>query len=144
MGVKTIASILKAKGAEIHSVGPDATAYEAIGKMSITGTGAVLVMEQDHLLGIFSAKDYGARVVLQGKNGMDVAVREVMTHPVLTVGPDVKVLDGMQIMTTRGIRHLPIVDGEDLVGIVTLADLVRSTLADQEFKIEQLMNYIGS
>lgn len=144
MGAQKIASILKKKGSEIHSVGPEATAYEAIGKMSTTGTGAVLVMEQDHLVGIFSAKDYGARVVLAGKNGMEVVMRDVMTHPVLTVGPDVKVVDGMQIMTAKGIRHLPIVEDESLVGIVTLADLVRSILADQEFKIEQLMTYVGS
>lgn len=143
MGAQRIASILKTKGSEIHAVGPDATAYEAIGKMSTAGTGAVLVMEDGHLVGIFSAKDYGARVVLAGKNGMEVVVRDVMTHPVLTVGPDVKVVDGMQIMTARGVRHLPIVEGESLLGIVTLADLARSILADQEFKIEQLMNYVG-
>lgn len=144
MGEKTIASILKAKGPEVHSVGPDTTAYEALAKMAASGTAAVLVMEQDDVQGIFSAKDYAMRIVLRGKNGQDVPIREVMTHPIVTVGPDVKILDGMQIMTTKGLRHLPITEGGRIVGLVTLADLVRAILADQEFKIEQLMSYIGA
>ena len=144
MGAKTIASILKAKGHQVHSMGPNTTAYEALAKMAASRIAAVLVMEQDNVLGIFSAKDYAVRVALQGKNGQEVPLREVMTHPIVTVGPDVRVVDGMQIMSTKGLRHLPIMEGGRIVGLVTLADLVRSTLADQEFKIEQLMTYIGS
>jgi len=144
MGAKTIASILKAKGPQVHSMGPNTTAYEALAKMAASRIAAVLVMEQDNVLGIFSAKDYAVRVALQGKNGQEVPLREVMTHPIVTVGPDVRVVDGMQIMSTKGLRHLPIMEGGRIVGLVTLADLVRSTLADQEFKIEQLMTYIGS
>lgn len=144
MGVRTIASILKAKGAEVHSVGPGTTAYDAVAKMAANDIAAVLVMENGDLLGVFSAKDYGSRIALQGRDGREVAVREVMTHPVVTVGPNVKIVDGMQIMATKGLRHLPIMDDGKLVGLVTLADLVRSTLADQEFKIEQLMTYVGS
>jgi len=144
MGAKTIASILKAKGPQVHSMGPNTTAYEALAKMAASRIAAVLVMEQDNVLGIFSAKDYAVRIALQGKNGQEVPLREVMTHPIVTVGPDVRVVDGMQIMSTKGLRHLPIMEGGRIVGLVTLADLVRSTLADQEFKIEQLMTYIGS
>jgi len=144
MGAKTIASILKAKGPQVHSMGPNTTAYEALAKMAASRIAAVLVMEQDNVLVIFSAKDYAVRVALQGKNGQEVPLREVMTHPIVTVGPDVRVVDGMQIMSTKGLRHLPIMEGGRIVGLVTLADLVRSTLADQEFKIEQLMTYIGS
>ena len=141
--VETIASILKSKGSAIHSVSPDATVYEALAMMAANGIGAVLVMEQGSLLGILSAKDYGSRVVLQGKNAKDVLAREAMTSPVLTVGPDVKVMDGMQIMTTKKIRHLPILEDGKLVGIVTLADLVRAVLAEQEHNIDQLMRYVG-
>jgi CBS domain-containing protein len=144
MGEKTIATILKAKGPEVHSVDPKTTAYEALAKMAASRIAAVLVMEQDDVRGIFSAKDYAARVVLQGRNGQQIPIEEVMTHPIVTVGPDTKVMDGMQIMTTKGLRHLPITEGGRIIGLVTLADLVRSILTDQEFKIEQLMTYIGT
>lgn len=144
MSAKNISSILKKKGSEVHSVSPDATAYEAIAKMAETGTGSVLVIDRGEILGIFSAKDYGSRVVLQGKNGQVVATRDVMTHPVLTIEPDVKITEGMQIMSVNGIRHLPVMKDSQLLGIVTLADLVKDVLADQEFKIEQLMHYVGS
>jgi CBS domain-containing protein len=141
--VETIASILKSKGSAIHSVSPDATVYDAVTMMAAKGIGAVLVIEQGSLLGIVSAKDYGTRVVLQGRNGKDVLAREIMTSPVVTAGPDLKVMDGMQIMTTKRIRHLPILEKGKLVGVVALADLVRAVIADQEHKIDQLMTYVG-
>jgi CBS domain-containing protein len=141
--VETIASILKSKGSAIHSVSPDATVYDAVVMMAAKEVGAVLVIEQGSLLGIVSAKDYGRRVVLQGESGKDVLVREIMTSPVLTVGPEVKITDGLQIMTTKKIRHLPILEKGELVGIVTLADLVQAILAEQEHKIDQLMSYVG-
>jgi CBS domain-containing protein len=141
--VERIASILKSKGPAIHSVSPDATVYEAVAMMAAKGIGAVLVIDQGNLLGIVSAKDYGTRVVLQGKNGKKVLAREIMTSPVITVGPDVKIMDGMQIMTAKKIRHLPVLENGELVGLVTLAELVRVILADQEHKIDQLMTYVG-
>jgi CBS domain-containing protein len=141
--VERIASILLAKGSALHSVSPDAAVYEAVVIMAARRVGAVLVIEQDSLVGIISAKDYGSRVVLQGKNGKDVLVRDVMTSPVLTVGPETKVVDGMQIMTTNKIRHLPVVENGELMGVVTLGDLVRAVLADQEHKIDHLMRYVG-
>jgi CBS domain-containing protein len=141
--VETIASILKSKGSAIHSVSPDATVYDAVTMMAAKGIGAVLVIEQGSLLGIVSAKDYGTRVVLQGRNGKDVLAREIMTSPVVTAGPDLKVMDGMQIMTTKRIRHLPILEKGKLVGVVALADLVRAVIADQEHKLDQLMTYVG-
>lgn len=141
--VETIASILKGKGSVIHSVSPDTTVYDALAMMAANEVGAVLVMERESLVGIVSAKDYGTRVVLEGKNGKDVLTREIMTSPVLTVGPEVKVVDGLQIMTSKGIRHLPILEKGKLVGLVTLADLSRAILADQEHKIDQLMSYVG-
>lgn len=99
--VETISSILRQKGTTLYSVSPDAAVYEAVTMMAAKEIAAVLVVEQQSLLGIFSAKDYGTRVVLLGKNGKDVLVREVMTTPVVTIGPEVKILDAMQIMVTR-------------------------------------------
>ena len=141
--VETIASILKSKGSAIHSVSPDAPVYEAVSMMAAKGIAAVLVMERGSLVGILSAKDYGTRVVLQGKNGKDVLVREIMTSPVATVSPTVKITEGMEIMTTKKIRHLPVIDNGKLVGVVTLADLVSAVLADQEHRIDHLMRYVG-
>jgi CBS domain-containing protein len=141
--VKTIASILEKRGPAIHSVSPDSTVYDALAMMAANGIAAVLVIEQKDLLGLVSAKDYAHKVVLQGKNGKDVLAREVMTSPVVTVGPDVKITDGMQIMTTKKIRHLPVLENGKLLGMVTLADLVREVLADQEHNIDQLMRYVG-
>jgi CBS domain-containing protein len=141
--VEKIASILKSKGSAIHSVMPDATVYEALAMMAAKEVGAVLVIERGSLLGIVSAKDYGIRVVLQGKDAKDVLVREIMTSPVVTISPDVKVMEGMQIMTTKKIRHLPVLENGKLVGIVTLADLARAILAEQKHNIDQLMRYVG-
>ena len=141
--VERIRSILKRTGPPIHAVSPDATVYEAMHMMAQKGIGAVLVIEQGNLLGIVSAKDYGTRIVLQGKNGKDVLAQEVMTSPALTVGPDVEVVDAMDIMTTKKIRHLPVIENGELVGVVTLGDLVRAVLADKEHTIDQLMRYVG-
>jgi CBS domain-containing protein len=141
--VETIDSILKSKGSAIHAVRPDATVYDAMRTMAQKGIGAVLVIEQGNLLGIVSAKDYGTRIVLQEKNGKDVLVREVMTSPVLTVGPDVDVMDAMDMMTTKKFRHLPVLEDGKLAGVVTLGDLVRAVLAHKEHTIDQLMRYVG-
>ncbi len=141
--VETIASLLKGKGSAVHSVGPDTPVYDAVGMMAAKGIGAVLVMEGGSLAGILSAKDYGTRVVLKGLNGKDVRTREVMTSPVVTIGPEVKIMDAMQILTTKKMRHLPVLENGKLVGVVTLGDLVREVLADQEHKIDQLMRYVG-
>lgn len=141
--VETIASLLKGKGSAVHSVGPDTPVYDAVGMMAAKGIGAVLVIEGASLVGILSAKDYGTRVVLKGLNGKDVRTREVMTSPVVTIGPEVKIMDAMQILTTKKMRHLPVLENGKLVGVVTLGDLVREVLADQEHKIDQLMRYVG-
>jgi CBS domain-containing protein len=141
--VETIGSILKSKDCSIHAVEPDATVYEAMHMMARKGIGAVLVIEQGKLLGILSAKDYGTRVVLQGKNGKDVSAREVMTSPVLTVGNDLDIVDAMDILTSQKIRHLPVMDNGELAGVVTLGDLVRAVLAHKEHTIDQLMRYVG-
>ena len=141
--VERIDSILKSKGSAIHAVSPDATVYEAVALMEARGIGAVLVIERGELLGILSAKDYVTRVFLRGKDGKVVQVREVMTSPVVTVSPEVKIVDAMQILTTKKMRHLPILEHGAVIGVVTVADLVRAIHADQKHKIDQLMMYVG-
>ena len=141
--VTKIASILKHSGSELPSVGPDTTAYEAVAMMATKGIAAVLVMDEGRLRGIFSSKDYGSRVVLRGENGKEVLVRDVMTSPIVTVPSNATVSECIQIMTDKSFRHLPVFENGELVGMVTLADLVRHQLAGKKFEIEQLMQYIG-
>jgi len=143
MAVKVI-SILKDHASTLHWVSPDASAYDAISVMAANGIAAVLVMEDGKLRGIFSGKDYGARIALHGKNGREIPVRDVMTSTLITVDPRATVTECMKIMTTKRIRHLPIMENNELVGLVTLADLVRHELAHKQFEVDQLIRYIGA
>jgi CBS domain-containing protein len=141
--VVRIASILKNKDHGIYSVAPDATVYDAIAIMAEKGVAAVLVLAEGSLAGIVSAKDYGSKVVLRGRSAKDTRVQEIMTTPVVTVTPDVTVTECIGIMTRCHIRHLPVFDRGELVGVVSLGDLARAVISDQAFKIEQLMTYVG-
>ena len=140
---ETIASILKRKGHGIYSVAPDAPVHDAITMMAEKGVAAVLVMAGEKLVGIVSAKDYGSRVVLQGRSAKDTRVREIMTSPVATVTLELSVPECMAIMTGRHFRHLPVVDKGELVGVVSMGDLASALISDQAFHIDQLMTYVG-
>ena len=139
---ETMASILKTKGNAIWSIAPDATVYDAIALMATKGIGALLVLSGGRLEGIISERDYARKVILEGRSSKDTLVREIMTHPVVTVGPDDTVDICMQIVTERRIRHLPVVDGDNIVGIVSIGDLVRTTIAAQAETIDHLHTYI--
>ena len=140
---ETIASILKNKGPGIYSVAPSATVHDAIAMMAEKGVAAVLVLADGRLAGIVSAKDYGNKVVLRGRTARDTRVQEIMTHPVVTVPLEANVFECMAIMTRSHIRHLPVLKDGELLGVVSLGDLARAVIADQSFKIDQLMTYIG-
>ena len=141
--IETITSILKNKGHAIHSVAPEATAHEAIVIMAAKGVAAVLVLDEGSLTGIVSAKDFGRKVVLKGRSAKDARVREIMTSPVVTVSPEATVYECMGIMTRLHIRHLPVLSNGKLLGIVSMGDLAGAVISDQEFKIDQLMTYVG-
>jgi len=141
--MEKISSVLRSKGSEVHSVTPDATVYEAVHIMAARGIGAILVVEGGTLRGITSAKDYGTRVILPGKNSKEVCIREIMTRPVETIGPEATILDGMQLMTTRKIRYLPVLEDGVLLGVVTLSDLVRAILEDKEHAIDRFLRYVA-
>jgi CBS domain-containing protein len=141
--VQTIASILKQNGPRIHSVAPDATVYDAIAIMAQSDVGALLVLSEGSLIGIVSIKDYGNKVVLQGRTAQDTRVREIMTSPVVTIRPDITVEECIAVMTRYGIRHLPVFDKDELVGVITLADLARALISHQTFMLDQLMVYMG-
>ena len=141
--IETLASILEKKGPGVYSVAPDAAVHDALSIMAEKNVAAVLVLVDGTLVGIVSTRDYGNKVVLRGRSARDTRVREIMTSPVITVSLDASALECMAIMTRNHIRHLPVVRKGDLVGVVSMGDLASAVVADQAFKIEQLMTYVG-
>ena len=141
---ETIGSILRNKGSEIWSVAPNATVYDAIALMAQKSVGAALVISEGRLVGIVSERDYARKVILQGRSSKDTRVEEIMTSSLVTVTPENTVDECMRIITKNRIRHLPVLDKGDLVGIVSIGDLVNAVIADQAHTIDQLHTYIGS
>jgi CBS domain-containing protein len=138
----TARDILKAKGDTVWSVKPTATVLEALRVMAEHDIGAVLVLDGDKLLGILSERDYARKVVLAGRSSKDSQVKEVMTAQVVCVAPGRSIDECMALMTDRRLRHLPVVDQKRVIGVVSIGDLVKATIDDQEFTIAQLQSYI--
>ncbi len=134
--------VLNHKGRDIYSVMPATTVFEALEVMADKNVGALVVLEDDILIGIFSERDYARRLALQGKRSRETQVREIMTEVVATVTLSHSMKDCMEVMTHRRIRHLPVVEEERLIGLVSIGDVVKSIMSDQEFMIHQLENYI--
>lgn len=127
---------------EIARIGPDATVFQALQLMAELDIGAVLVMEEDELVGIFSERDYARRIVLQGRTSAGTHVRDIMTSRVVYVTPQNTSDQCMALMTDKHIRHLPVMESGKVVGVLSIGDLVRSTIDEQKFVIDQLVNYI--
>jgi len=139
-----VRNLLEIKGDAIHAVDPDAPVLRAIRLMAEHGVGALLVMRDGELSGIVSERDYARKVVLHGRASDETAVREIMSSPVITVTPDDTVPECMRLMTERHIRHLAVVADGRVTGVVSIGDLVREIIEDQQRTIEQLENYIKS
>jgi CBS domain-containing protein len=137
-----LAQLLDHKGHEVHGVAAGASVIDAIRSMADNHVGALLVMEGGRLAGIVSERDYARKVVLQGRSSATTAVREIMSAPVVTAAPDDTVDHAMRLMTDRRIRHLPVLQGEKVVGVVSIGDLVRSIIDAQRSTIEALQSYI--
>lgn len=135
-------TLLDHKGRDMWTIAPDATVYDAIQLMTDRNVGALPVLDADRLVGIISERDYMSKVMLKGKSSKDTPVREIMTRDAVTVRPDQNVSECMRIITEHRIRHLPVVDGDKLVGIVSIGDLVKWIIATQRTTIEQLEKYI--
>lgn len=140
----TVADILEAKGRVVHAVGPRETVYDAIVKMTAVRVGALLVMEGAALVGIVSERDYTRKVILLGRASKDTPVSDVMTAKVISVQPGTSLGECLHVVTRHSIRHLPVLDGEQVVGVISIGDLVRAVLAQQVETIQSLKSFIGS
>jgi len=138
----TVSSILRHKGQQVWSVSPNESVLQAIRLMADKGIGALVVIAGESLVGIISERDYARKVVLQGKSSKDTPVSEIMTSPVVTVGPDHTVDDCMRIVTAKRIRHLPVLQDEKVVGVISIGDLVRRIISTQGETIQYLEEYI--
>jgi CBS domain-containing protein len=139
----TIGQILDRKGHQTYSLPPDATVYEAIRIMAENSVGALLVLDGGKVVGIISERDYARKVILRGKQSRETRVSEIMTQPVHVVTPDCTVDEAMSLVTHARIRHLPVLLGDKIEGVVSIGDLVRSIVDEQARQIEQLHAYIA-
>lgn len=137
-----VRQLLSTKGSAVYTVAPDASVYDAIAIMAHRGIGALLVMEAGEVLGVISERDYARKVILQDRASQSTPVREIMTTRVVSGRPDQTIEECMALMTEKRIRHLPIMEDGRLAGIISIGDLVKAIIADQQFVIEQLESYI--
>ncbi|HVY06200.1 MAG TPA: CBS domain-containing protein [Burkholderiales bacterium] len=140
--MKTVQQLLESKRHRVVSVTSSGTVFDALKVMAEKEIGAVVVIDNEHLVGIFSERDYARKVVLQGKSSKDTPVREIMTEKVVCVRPDQTVEDCMGLMTDRRIRHLPVLEHKKVIGVVSIGDVVKEMLSEKEFVIRQLESYI--
>lgn len=138
----TVGEILNRKGHDIWSISPNATVYEALELMADKNIGAVLVTDGGTLVGILSERDYARKVILKGLASKEVPVRRIMTDRVICVRTDQTAEDCMALMTDKRVRHLPVLEYDRLVGVISIGDVVKAIISDQEFIIKQLENYI--
>ena len=142
--MRTVRQLLEAKSPAIHAIRPEAPVLDAIRLMAEAHIGAVLVMDGPRLVGILSERDYARKVVLQGRSSADTPVSEIMTSNVLTTWSLDTSDRCMQTMTEHRIRHLPVIDGDEVVGIVSIGDLVKAVIEDQQAELDSLQRYIAS
>ncbi len=138
----TIEKVLYMKGHDFFAISPGVTAYEALELMAEKNIGALLVVEDGKLVGVFSERDYARKVILKGKSSKNTIVGELMSCPPICAGPSVAIRDCMVLMTSNHIRHLPIIDHGAIIGIVSLGDVVKMVVSEQDSAIQTLENYV--
>ena len=134
--------LLNKQGGKVYSIHPDATVFDAVAEMADNDIGSLIVMDSDVLVGIITERHYARNVILRGRTSPATLVREIMERQVITVRPEQTVEDCMALMTDKRVRHLPVIEGGRIAGIVSIGDLVKSVIDDQKFVIDQLHHYI--
>jgi CBS domain-containing protein len=140
----TLGQLLDVKGPEVWSIGPDASVYQAIGAMAEKGIGLLLVLDLGKPVGVISERDYARKIILAGRSSRETRVSEIMTRRIVYGRPGQSVQEALAVMTENRFRHLPVIDGDRVLGIVSIGDLVKVVIDDQQFRIEQLEGYISS
>jgi len=138
----TVRDVLIRKGRQVHHIHPDASVRDAVRIMAERNIGALPVVEDGNLVGIITERDYARKIILKGRTSAGTFVREIMATRVIFTRPDQTVQEVMAVMTARSIRHLPVIEHDELAGIVSIGDMVKSVIAEQQFMIEQLEHYI--
>ena len=140
--MESVAQVLDRKGYEIYSVDPDAKVFEALQIMAEKEVGALLVLTNENVVGIFSERDYARKVVLLGKSSKDLAVKSIMSTRIFYVTPEQSIEDCMNILIKKRIRHLPVLKDNKLLGVISIGDIVKALIGEKEFMIDQLVHYI--
>ena len=140
--MKTVREILHDKGTQVWTIAPDQTVFDALTLMGQKEIGALIVVENGKLIGVISERDYARKVILKGKTSRETRVQEIMSTPVISVELAQSVQTRLNLMTKKRIRHLPVLTDDQLVGIVSIGDMVKAIIAEQQFLIEQLESYI--
>lgn len=138
----TVLSVLNVKGQDIYTIAPQAMLIDALKLMADKNVGALLVMEKNTVAGIISERDYARKVILKGESSLTTAVKDVMTSVVVSVRPEQSIDECMTLMTSKHVRHLPVIDDEKLVGMISIGDVVKAIINEHEYTIKQLENYI--
>ena len=142
--MKTVRQLLDSKAIGVVTIDPGAAVFDALARMAEYEIGALVVVEDGHVIGILSERDYARKVILHNKHSREIPVKEIMTDRVFYVSPDNTLADCMTLMTDRRVRHLPVMSGDELVGVLSIGDLVKATIAEHEYTIRQLETYIMS
>jgi CBS domain-containing protein len=140
----TVKQLLDQKGHEVLSIGPDDSVFDAIKKMADNNVGSLVVLEGEKLVGIITERHYARNVFLKGRSSPETTVREIMSTHVVCARPEQSVEECMAVMTDKAVRHLPVLEKKQLIGVVSIGDLVKNIISDQKFVIEQLEHYITS
>lgn len=140
----TVRQLLDYKGHEVIGLAPNDSVYDAIELMADRGVGALMILEHKKLVGVISERDYARKVILQGKSSKKTRIRDIMTTHLICVAPDNSVDDCMSLMTEKRMRHLPVIEDGEIIGVISIGDIVRVLLEEKEFTIQQLEHYICS
>ena len=142
--MSTVRNILQKKGNAVYSVSPDSSVYDALEDLEEKNLGGLVVVENGKLIGVFTERDYARKVILKGRSSRETLVRDIMTSRPIFVSPDNTIDDCMQLMSDKGIRHLPVLENGELVGVLSIGDIVKYIINEKDFIIENLEHYITS
>ena len=140
--MKTVADILKTKGSEVWTISPETIVFDALKTMADKNVGALVVLDATRVIGIVSERDYARKVILHGRSSRELKAREIMSSKVYFVSPEHNIEDCMALFTNKRVRHLPVLQNEELIGIISIGDVVKAVIAEQESTIKHLENYI--